>query len=157
MKLIVAQLLSKVPVFSGTRVFIAMYKWLNLRAKWILTTTCNSFLKYKLTWSIPVVAPSKAVYGHSPAETVRFNPAGGNGYLFLVSVVCCQAEVCATSWSHVYRSPSDCSASLCVMWKPQEFWGHGPRWAEMPLWRAVGIDIILNSALKSSMWIFSSY
>jgi hypothetical protein len=35
--------------------------------------------------------------------------------LSVVSVVCCQVEVSATSWSFVQRSPTDCAASLCVM------------------------------------------
>jgi hypothetical protein len=40
---------------------------------------------------------------------------GGHGYLSVVSVVCCQVEVSATSWSLVQRSPTDCGASLCVI------------------------------------------
>jgi len=32
-----------------------------------------------------------------------------------VSVVCCQVEVSATSWSLVQRSPTHCGASLCVI------------------------------------------
>jgi hypothetical protein len=32
-----------------------------------------------------------------------------------VSVVCCQVEVSATSWSLVQMSPTDCAASLCVI------------------------------------------
>jgi len=39
----------------------------------------------------------------------------GHGYLSVVSVVCCQVEVSATSWSLVQRSPTDCAASLCVI------------------------------------------
>jgi hypothetical protein len=35
--------------------------------------------------------------------------------LFVVSVVCCQAEVSATSLSLVQRSPTDCCASFCVI------------------------------------------
>jgi hypothetical protein len=35
--------------------------------------------------------------------------------MFVVSVVCCQVEVSATSWSLVQRSPTDCGASLCVI------------------------------------------
>jgi hypothetical protein len=36
-----------------------------------------------------------------------------------VSVVCCQVEVSATSWSLVQRSPTDCGVSLmCVTMKP---------------------------------------
>ena len=34
-------------------------------------------------------------------------------WMFVVSVVCCQVEVSATSWSLVQRSPTDCGASLC--------------------------------------------
>jgi len=34
--------------------------------------------------------------------------------MFVVSAVCCQVEVSATSWSLVQRSPTDCGASLCV-------------------------------------------
>jgi hypothetical protein len=40
--------------------------------------------------------------------------------LSLVSVVCCQAEVSATSWSLVQRSPTDCGVSqMCVTMKPR--------------------------------------
>jgi hypothetical protein len=35
----------------------------------------------------------------------------GHGCLSLVSVVCCQVEVSATSWSLVQRSPTDCFVS----------------------------------------------
>jgi len=35
--------------------------------------------------------------------------------LSVVSVVCCQVEVSATSLSLVQRSPTDCAASLCVI------------------------------------------
>jgi hypothetical protein len=38
-------------------------------------------------------------------------PPGGHGCLSLVSVVCCQVEVSATSWSLVQRSPTDCGVS----------------------------------------------
>ena len=44
-----------------------------------------------------------------------FESRRGHGYLSLVSVVCCQVEVSATSWSLVQRSPTDCGASLCVI------------------------------------------
>jgi len=36
-----------------------------------------------------------------------------------VSIVCCQVEVFATSWSLVQRSPTDCGVS-CVFWKPRK-------------------------------------
>jgi len=38
-----------------------------------------------------------------------------HGCLSVVSVVCCQVEVSATSWSLVQRSPTDCGVSLCVI------------------------------------------
>ena len=44
-----------------------------------------------------------------------FESQRGHGYLSVVSVVCCQVEVSATSWSLVQRSPTDCAASLCVI------------------------------------------
>ena len=44
-----------------------------------------------------------------------FESHRGHGYLSVVSVVCCQVEVCTTSWSLVQRSPTDCAASLCVI------------------------------------------
>jgi hypothetical protein len=44
-----------------------------------------------------------------------FESHRGHGYLSVVSAVCCQVEVSATSWSLVQRSPADCGASLCVI------------------------------------------
>ena len=38
-----------------------------------------------------------------------------HGCLSVVSVLCCQVEVSATSWSLVQRSPTDCGASLYVI------------------------------------------
>jgi hypothetical protein len=35
----------------------------------------------------------------------------GQGYLSLVSVVCCQVEVSATGWFLVQRSPTECGVS----------------------------------------------
>ena len=40
--------------------------------------------------------------------------------------VCCQVEVSATSWSLIQRSPTDCSALLCVIQKPCEWGGPAP-------------------------------
>ena len=42
---------------------------------------------------------------------VRIPPGG----MDVVSVVCCQVEVSATSWSLVQMSPADCGALLCVI------------------------------------------
>jgi hypothetical protein len=50
-----------------------------------------------LKWPIPVAAKSKKwVYGHSLYRIVGSNPAGGQGCLSLVSVVCCQVKVSAS-------------------------------------------------------------
>ena len=53
---------------------------------------------------------------------------------------CCvlQVEASATSWSLAQRSLTDCGPSLCVIWKPHEWGGHGPRWAAAPRkkWRS---------------------
>ena len=40
----------------------------------------------------------------------------------VVSVVCCQVEVSATSWSLVQRSPTDCGVSLCELEKTKSSW-----------------------------------
>jgi hypothetical protein len=61
---------------------------------------------------------------------VRIPP--GHGYLSLVSVVCYQVEVSATSWSLVQRSPTDRVASLCVIQKPHEWGGHTLHWLAAP-------------------------
>jgi hypothetical protein len=60
---------------------------------------------------------------------VRIAPGA---WIFVVSAVCCQVKVSATSWSLVQRSPTDCGASLCVIYKPQEWEGHDPRWVAEP-------------------------
>ena len=44
----------------------------------------------------------------------------------------CQLEVSATSWSLVQRSPTDCNASLCVIYKPREWGDPGPLGAVAP-------------------------
>ena len=46
-----------------------------------------------------------------------------------VSVVCCQVDVSATGRSLVKRSPTECSVSLRVIYKPRAQGGPGPRWA----------------------------
>ena len=53
---------------------------------------------YKLITPVPVAARSRAeVCGRSPAEIVGSNPTGRDVCLSVVSVVCCQVEVSATS------------------------------------------------------------
>ena len=69
---------------------------------------------------VPVAARSKAwVCGRSPAEIVGSNPTWDMD-VCLLSVVCCQVEVSATSRSLVQRSPTDSCASLCVIQKSRE-------------------------------------
>ena len=60
---------------------------------------------------------SQQVNGRRPLTCwyLGFESHRGHGYLSVVSVVCCQVEVSAVSWSLVQRSPSDCAASLCVI------------------------------------------
>jgi hypothetical protein len=55
---------------------------------------------------------------------VRISP--GHGCLSVVSVVCVQVEVSATSWWLVQRSPTECGASLCVILKLCVWGGPGP-------------------------------
>ena len=62
----------------------------------------------------------------------EFESRRGHGGLSVVSVVCCQVKVSATSWSLVQRSHTYCGASLFVIEKPQEWGGHGPRWDAAP-------------------------
>ena len=65
---------------------------------------------------VPVAARSEGkACGRSPAEIVGSNPTGGIECLYVVSVVCCQVQVSATSRSLVQRCPTDCDASLCVI------------------------------------------
>ena len=49
-----------------------------------------------------------------------------------MSVVCCQVEVSETGRFLVQRSPTECSLSLIVIWKPHEGGGPGPLWAVAP-------------------------
>jgi hypothetical protein len=46
------------------------------------------------------------------AGTAGSNPAGRHGFLSLMSVVCCQAEISATDRSLARRSPTEC-VSAC--------------------------------------------
>jgi len=44
---------------------------------------------------------------------VRNPPGGGHGGLFLASVIGCEVEVSASSWSLFQRSPTECSVYEC--------------------------------------------
>jgi len=81
---------------------------------WLYSRVTKHILKYVLLYKpIPVAARSKAyVCGRSRAEIVGSNPSGGMD-VCVVSVVCCQVEVSATSWSLIQMSRIDYGASLC--------------------------------------------
>ena len=67
------------------------------------------------------------------SAVARLNPAGGHGCLSVLSVVCCQVEVSATSWSLVQGSPTDFVVSVvCDQGKPREWGGHRPRCGAAP-------------------------
>ena len=79
---------------------------------------------------IPVVAPSKArVCGRSLAGIASSNPAGGMDVsLSIVSVACCQVEVCATGRLLVQRSPtksvvSECDLETSIIRRPRPIEG----------------------------------
>jgi hypothetical protein len=56
-----------------------------------------------------------------------------HGCLSLVSVVCCQVEVSATSWSLVQRSPTECGVSqMCDHETSTKRGGPGPYRAVEP-------------------------
>ena len=82
----------------------------------ILQYITNSSIQLCVKFII-VNFPSRSQYpgGRSPAEIVGSNSTGEHWCLSVVSVVCCQIEVSATSWSLVQRSPTDCGTSLCVI------------------------------------------
>jgi len=74
----------------------------------------DNFTTLNVHTPFPLTAPSQEwVCGRSPAEAVGLNPAGGTD--ICLSVVYCQVEVFATSWSLVQRSPTDYGASSCVI------------------------------------------
>ena len=66
----------------------------------------------------------------------------------VVSVVCCQVEICATDLSLVQRSPTDCGASFFVIKKPRMRGGYSParglqntnpQWAVAPVEKKIYI------------------
>jgi hypothetical protein len=106
-----------VPVaVCGTTQSLAWYKyrdwWTRLSLSLSPLDAEDSIPHYGLL-PIPVAVRSKAwVYGRSLTRIVGSNlriPPGA--CLSLVSVVCCQVEVSATSWSLVQRSPTECGVS----------------------------------------------
>jgi len=111
-------------VSEGTAVYVG---WANRRPTEIPTLFITSlvrvtrnhmwrvcFTNYKLCRSQwPRVRRRRSAAARLLRSWVRI--PRGHGFLSVVSVVCCQVEVSATSWSLVQRSPTDCGASLCVI------------------------------------------
>ena len=93
-----------------------LYRTMNILGAEIRCNKFYSKAQSNYLWS--AVSPrSQQVSGLWPLACwdLGFESHRGNGYLSVVSVVCCQVEVSATSWSLVQRSPTDCAASLCVI------------------------------------------
>ena len=90
------------------------------------------------TLPISVAARSKDV-GLRPLACwdCAFESRWGHVCLSVLRIVCCEVEVSATGWSLVQRSPTDCDASLCVIYKLQEWGGHCPLWAAAPRWEKI--------------------
>jgi hypothetical protein len=57
----------------------------------------------------------KWIKGEKPRTGKKKKSHRGHGCLSLVSVVCCQVDVSATSRSLVQWSPTDCGVSLSVL------------------------------------------
>ena len=72
------------------------------------------------------------MHGQQDSEIVFFESHRGHECLSVVSVMGCQVEVSARSWSIVQMSPTACGASLCVIKKPEEWGCHSPRWGAAP-------------------------
>ena len=77
---------------------------------------------------------------------VRIPPGG----MDVLSIVCCQVEVSATGWSLVQRSPTDCAALLCVIYKPREWGGRGQLGAFAPKSNKL-LDAVYSALLKVSL------
>jgi len=99
----------------------------NKTALWCKKQLEPLMLRHKVTWKhcwceekFVVFWTSNSIFAGPSGRAVAcwdcgFESHRGHGCLSVVSVVCCQVEVSATSWSLVQRSPTDCGASLCVI------------------------------------------
>ena len=88
---------------------------------WIPNRSLCYLLRYHLlSRAIPVAARSMAwVCGRSLVGITGSNPAGGADVCLLwVFFVCCEAEVSATDWSLVQRSPTECVVETSIMRNP---------------------------------------
>ena len=88
-----------------------------LHVSWIRVKSLTLRLLMLYIYGAPILDVSRS----PKILDLGFESHRGHGYLSVVSVVCCQVEVSATSWSLVQRSPTDCAASSCVIHKNQEW------------------------------------
>ena len=63
------------------------------------------------------------VCGSSLSGIVDSNPGRTHGYLSLVSVMCCEAEIPALGWSLAQRSPTERGVTECDREKPPSCYG----------------------------------
>jgi len=68
-----------------------------------------------------------------------------------MTVVCCHVEVSVMSWSLIQRSPINCVASLCVIYKPQEWGDHDPHQAAVPQDKTIHKPSSDKEMFKNSM------
>jgi hypothetical protein len=114
---------------SGTRITY----WL------ALVTNMQYFSTVGMTLSVPVVARSESAAAGLLRLWVRIPPVAWMSVC--VSVVFCQVKFSVSGWSPVQSSPTDFGASLCVIKKPREWGGPGPRGVAAPkeknVWQCV--------------------
>jgi hypothetical protein len=105
-----------------------------------VTWRTKRFKKYK-NWS----------KGKNPGQAKKKKKSHrGHGCLSLVSVVCFQVEVSATSWSLVQRSPTVCGVSqMCVIMKPRR-----NEEAQAHIRLSSHIKKIYRPKIRSALWGF---
>jgi len=85
---------------------------------WIVSVVCCQVEVCATSWSLVQRSPIDVcreccvLSGRGLCDGLITCPEESYGCLSVVSVVCCQVEVCATSWSLVQRSPID----VCLLW-----------------------------------------
>jgi len=114
--------------------------------------TPSNFLKIHLN----IILPSTSWSSQWPSFIIIMNIKAsvsyrGHGSLSVVSVVCCQVEVSATSWSLVQRSPTDCGVSLYVIYRPREWGGYGPLGVLAPN-KKINERFLTSASIATRLW-----
>jgi hypothetical protein len=126
-----------------SQIFVACKRaWINT---WIntcvisecyLAKRCRRFSSFVVTTCILVGPTGGAVQGVGlrpfACWDCGFESHRGYECLSLLSAVLCQVEASATGWSLVHRTPTDCCASLCAIYKTKKWESHAPRWLTAP-------------------------